>query len=115
MSAPRISVLLPIYKVEDYIEHCLDSLLSQSFTDFEIIAVDDSSPDRSGEIAARLLAQQDRIPWKLIRNTDNKGLAETRKIAASEARGGWARMRSSVGTSTCSCLPASARSSPTAW
>ncbi|MGF6935813.1 glycosyltransferase involved in cell wall biosynthesis [Paraburkholderia sp. UCT70] len=87
MSAPRISVLLPVYEVEDYIEDCLDSLLSQTCTDFEITAVDDSSPDRSGEIAARLLAQQDRIPWKLIRNTDNKGLAETRKIAASEARG----------------------------
>jgi glycosyltransferase involved in cell wall biosynthesis len=38
-------------------------------------------------MAARVLAQQDRIPWKLIRNTSNKGLAETRKIAASEARG----------------------------
>lgn len=87
MSAPRISVLLPIYKVEDYIEDCLDSLLSQSCTDFEIVAVDDSSPDRSAEIAARVLAQQDRIAWKLIRNTDNKGLAETRKIAALEARG----------------------------
>jgi glycosyltransferase involved in cell wall biosynthesis len=87
MSAPRISVLLPVYKVEDYIEDCLGSLLSQSCTDFEIIAVDDSSPDRSGEMAARVLAQQDRIPWKLIRNTSNKGLAETRKIAASEARG----------------------------
>jgi glycosyltransferase involved in cell wall biosynthesis len=49
MSAPRISVLLPIYKVEDYIDDCLDSLLSQSCTDFEIIAVDDSSPDRSGQ------------------------------------------------------------------
>ncbi|WP_233859821.1 glycosyltransferase family 2 protein [Paraburkholderia sp. HD33-4] len=87
MSAPRISVLLPVYKVEDYIEDCLDSLLSQSCTDFEIIAVDDSSPDRSGEIAALVLGQQDRIPWKLVRNIDNKGLAETRKIAASEARG----------------------------
>ena len=87
MSAPRISVLLPIYKVEDYIEDCLHSLLSQSCTDFEIIAVDDCSPDRSGEIAARILAQQDRIPWKLVRNADNKGIAETRKIAALEARG----------------------------
>lgn len=87
MSAPRISVLLPIYKVEDYIEDCLHSLLSQSWTDFEIIAVDDCSPDRSGEIAARILAQQDRIPWKLVRNADNKGIAETRKIAALEARG----------------------------
>jgi glycosyltransferase involved in cell wall biosynthesis len=87
MSAPRISVLLPIYKVEDYIEDCLDSLLAQSCTDFEIIAVDDCSPDRSGEIAARILGQQDRIPWKLVRNVVNKGLAETRQIAALAARG----------------------------
>ncbi|MCC8393181.1 glycosyltransferase [Paraburkholderia sp. MMS20-SJTR3] len=87
MAAPKISVLLPMYNVEDYVEHCLDSLLAQSCTDFEIIAVDDCSPDRSGEVAARVLAQQSRIPWKLVRNIENKGLAETRKIAALEARG----------------------------
>ncbi|WP_162070289.1 MULTISPECIES: glycosyltransferase family 2 protein [Burkholderiaceae] len=84
---PKISVLLPVYKVEPYIEECLDSLLSQTSTDFEIIAVDDSSPDRSGEMTSRILAQQDRIPWQFIKNRENKGLAETRKIAAQAARG----------------------------
>ncbi|WP_250532293.1 glycosyltransferase family 2 protein [Caballeronia sp. ATUFL_F1_KS39] len=84
---PKISVLLPVYKVEPYIEECLDSLLSQTSTDFEIIAVDDSSPDRSGEMTSRILEKQNRISWKLIKNLKNKGLAETRKIAAMAARG----------------------------
>ncbi|AET93700.1 MULTISPECIES: glycosyltransferase family 2 protein [Caballeronia] len=88
MSAPpKISVLVPVYKVEPYIEECLDSLLSQTSTDFEIIAVDDSSPDRSGEITLRILEQQSRIRWQFIKNPENKGLAETRRIAALAARG----------------------------
>jgi glycosyltransferase involved in cell wall biosynthesis len=86
-ASPKISVLLPVYKVEPYIQECLDSLLSQTSTDFEIIAVDDSSPDKSGEMTERILAQQDRIAWKFIRNPKNRGLAETRKIAALAARG----------------------------
>ncbi|SAK47496.1 glycosyltransferase, group 2 family protein [Caballeronia catudaia] len=88
MSAPpKISVLLPVYKVEPYIEECLDSLLSQTSTDFEIIAVDDSSPDRSGEMTLRILEEQNRIRWQFIKNPVNKGLAETRRIAALAARG----------------------------
>lgn len=88
MSAPpKISVLVPVYKVEPYIKECLDSLLSQTSTDFEIIAVDDSSPDRSGEMTLRILEQQDRIRWQFIKNPVNKGLAETRRIAALAARG----------------------------
>lgn len=86
-ASPKISVLLPMYKVEPYIEECLDSLLSQTSADFEIIAVDDRSPDRSGEIASRILGQQSRIPWKLVVNPENKGLAETRRIAALAASG----------------------------
>ncbi|GJH12954.1 glycosyltransferase family 2 protein [Caballeronia novacaledonica] len=86
-ASPKISVLLPVYKVEPYIEECLDSLLSQTSTDFEIIAVDDSSPDRSGEMTSRILEKQSRIQWKFIKNLENKGLAETRKIAALAARG----------------------------
>ncbi|EKS70960.1 MULTISPECIES: glycosyltransferase family 2 protein [Caballeronia] len=84
---PKISVLVPVYKVEPYIEECLDSLLSQTSTDFEIIAVDDSSPDRSGEMTLRILEQQSRIRWKFIKNAENKGLAETRRIAALAASG----------------------------
>lgn len=87
MSVPKVSVLLPIYNVELYVEDCLVSLLSQTRTDFEIIAVDDCSPDRSGEIVARVLKSQDKVAWKLVTNESNQGLAETRRIAAMEATG----------------------------
>jgi glycosyltransferase involved in cell wall biosynthesis len=87
MSNPKISVLLPLYKVENYIGDCLRSILAQTRTDFEIIAVDDCSPDRSGDIARELMSAQTAIPWTLTRNASNCGLAETRRIAASQARG----------------------------
>jgi glycosyltransferase involved in cell wall biosynthesis len=76
-----------MYNVEPYIEACLMSLLAQTCTDFEIIAVDDRSPDRSGEIAARVLQAQNKVPWKLVTNEQNQGLAESRRIAVMEARG----------------------------
>ena len=46
----RISVVVPIYNVEQYIDKCISSILNQSFTDLEIILVDDGSKDKSGEI-----------------------------------------------------------------
>jgi glycosyltransferase involved in cell wall biosynthesis len=87
MPAPKVSILLPIYNVEPYVEACLMSLLSQTCTDFEIIAVDDCSPDQSGEITTRVLSSQDKVAWKLVTNERNQGLAETRRIAAMEATG----------------------------
>lgn len=47
---PKVSVIVPIYGVEKFIERCIDSILSKSFTDWECILVDDGSPDRSGAI-----------------------------------------------------------------
>jgi glycosyltransferase involved in cell wall biosynthesis len=84
---PKISILLPLYNVERYVADCLHSLLVQSRNDFEIIAVDDASPDRSGPLVRTILGAQDRIPWKFILNDVNKGLAETRRIAAAVAGG----------------------------
>ena len=46
---PLISVVIPVYNVEPYIHECMDSVLAQSFTDFEIILVDDGSTDKCGE------------------------------------------------------------------
>ena len=45
-----ISIIVPIYKVEKYLDRCINSILNQTFTDFELILVDDGSPDRCGDI-----------------------------------------------------------------
>lgn len=47
---PKVSVIAPVYKAEQYLHRCIDSILSQSFTDWEFILVDDGSPDGSGTI-----------------------------------------------------------------
>ena len=46
----KFSVVVPVYKVEEYINECVDSILNQSFDDFEVILVDDGSPDNCGKI-----------------------------------------------------------------
>ena len=46
-SRPEISIIVPVYKVERYLNECIDSILAQTFTDFELILVDDGSPDLS--------------------------------------------------------------------
>lgn len=53
MNTPKISILVPVYKVEPYLQRCIDSVLAQSFTDWELILVDDGSPDRCPEICDR--------------------------------------------------------------
>ena len=47
---PAISVIVPVYKVEPYLRRCVDSILSQTYNDFELILVDDGSPDNCGAI-----------------------------------------------------------------
>mgnify|MGYP004558355719 CR=1 FL=1 len=47
---PKVSIIVPIYKVEPYLEKCVESILKQTFTDFELILVDDGSPDRCPEV-----------------------------------------------------------------
>ena len=47
---PQISVIVPVYNAEKYLHRCVDSILAQTFTDFELILVDDGSPDNCGAI-----------------------------------------------------------------
>ena len=54
---PEISVIVPVYKAEAFLADCIDSILSQSFSDFEIILVDDGSPDNSGRICEEYAAK----------------------------------------------------------
>lgn len=57
----KISVITPVYKVEDYLGKCLDSILSQTFKDFELIVVDDGSPDNCGKIADQYQQRDSRV------------------------------------------------------
>ena len=50
---PLISVLIPVYEVEEYLDRCVRSVLAQTYENFEIVMVDDGSKDRSAEIASR--------------------------------------------------------------
>lgn len=81
---PKISIILPVYNVEPYLDECLKSILDQSFDDFEVIAVNDGSTDRSLEICERYAVQDRRI--KVI-NQINQGVAATRNTGIKAAQG----------------------------
>lgn len=70
-----ISILVPVYKVEQYVQRCIDSVLSQSFQDWELILVDDGSPDKSPQICDQNAAKDKRI--KVIHKS-NGGLPSAR-------------------------------------
>jgi len=80
----RFSILIPVYNVEKYLEKCVDSVLSQSFTDFEVILVNDGSKDSSPEICEGLAAKDSRIKYY---SKANEGLLLTRRYSIRHASG----------------------------
>ena len=72
---PQISVIVPVYKVEKYIHRCVDSILNQMFTDFELILVDDGSPDNCPAICDEYVAKDSRIQ---VIHQENGGLSAAR-------------------------------------
>lgn len=72
---PEISVIVPVYNVEKYLRPCIDSILAQTFTDFELILVDDGSPDRCGEICDEYKRIDKRIR---VIHQENGGLSAAR-------------------------------------
>lgn len=72
---PTISVIVPVYKVEKYIHRCVDSILGQTFADFELILVDDGSPDNCGAICDEYAAKDSRI---IVIHQENGGLSAAR-------------------------------------
>ena len=84
MSKPMLSILVPVYKVEQYIHECIDSILAQTFTDFELILVDDGSPDRSGAICDEYEKKDNRVS---VIHKENGGLISARKSGIEKASG----------------------------
>lgn len=72
---PKISVIVPVYKVEQYIHRCIDSILSQTFADFELILVDDGSPDNCPEICDEYAKKDPRV---VVIHQENGGLSAAR-------------------------------------
>ena len=72
---PHISVIVPVYKVEPYLHRCVDSILGQSYTDFELILVDDGSPDSCGAICDEYAAKDSRV---VVIHQENGGLSAAR-------------------------------------
>ncbi|MFD7063771.1 CDP-glycerol glycerophosphotransferase family protein [Streptomyces sp. NPDC059906] len=85
MSKPRISVIVPIYQVQPFLQECLDSILDQSFRDIEVIAVNDRSPDRCGEIVDEYAAADERV--RALHLPENVGLGRARNAGMEMARG----------------------------
>lgn len=79
-----ISVIVPVYKVEQYLAACVDSILAQTYTDLELILVDDGSPDRCGEICDSYAGQDPRVR---VIHQKNRGLSGARNAGLDVARG----------------------------
>ncbi|MET8979231.1 CDP-glycerol glycerophosphotransferase family protein [Streptomyces sp. NPDC004539] len=82
---PRLSVIVPCFQVRSFLRECLDSLLEQSFGDFEVIAVDDCSPDDSGAILDAYAARDERV--RVLHLPENGGLGPARNAGMRLARG----------------------------
>ena len=85
MDKPFLSIIMPVYKAEKYLPKSIESILGQTFTDLELILVDDGSPDRSGEICDSYAEKDKRV--KVIHFTENKGVTVTRNTAMQQAMG----------------------------
>lgn len=81
---PKISIIIPVYNVEEYIEKCIKSILNQVFTEFELILVNDGSTDSSGNICDKYAQKDNRI---IVIHKENGGVSSARNIGLDIAKG----------------------------
>lgn len=86
MNTPIISIIVPVYKVEDYISKCIDSIITQTCKEWECILVDDGSPDGSGKICDEYAARDNRF---IVIHKDNEGVTAARRDGVRSAKGIW--------------------------
>ena len=83
---PKVSVIVPVYQAELYLRSCVDSILSQTFSDLEVFLVDDGSPDDCGAICDEYALRDSRVR---VIHQENQGQAAARNHALAQARGEW--------------------------
>lgn len=84
MNMPKISIIVPVYKAETYLHRCVDSILAQTFTDWELLLIDDGSPDRSGEICDEYAKKDTRIR---VFHKKNGGVSSARNLGLDNVLG----------------------------
>lgn len=84
MTEPLISVIVPVFKVEPWLERCVDSIRNQTYRNLEIILIDDGSPDRCGKLCDSFAKEDDRI---LVVHQENRGLSAARNTGLDICRG----------------------------
>lgn len=83
---PIISVIVPVYNAEKYLHRCIDSILAQTFTNFEVLLVNDGSKDNSGKICDEYAVKDQRIR---VFHKENGGVSSARNLGLDNARGEW--------------------------
>lgn len=83
---PKISVIVPVYNTEQYLHRCIDSILAQTFTDFELLLIDDGSKDSSGRICDEYALKDSRIR---VFHKKNGGVSSARNLGLDNAKGEW--------------------------
>lgn len=83
----RISIIVPIYNVEQYIEECLDSIYNQNLTDFEVLCIDDRGRDKSIQKVQEYVEKNNIKNLQIIEHSQNKGLSEARNTGINNAKG----------------------------
>lgn len=82
----KLSIVVPVYKVESYIRECVDSILNQTFTDWELLLINDGSPDSSGLICEEYAQKDSRIK---VFHKNNGGVGTARNLGIEQAGGEW--------------------------
>ena len=86
MSNPKISVIIPVYNAESTLRRCVDSVLAQTYTDFECLLIDDGSTDKSGEMCDEYAAKDSRVR---VFHKENGGVSSARNVGLDNAKGEW--------------------------
>lgn len=83
-NAPKISIIVPVYKVEQYLSKCIDSILAQTFKDWELLLIDDGSPDDSGKVCDEYVLKDSRIR---VFHKENGGVSSARNLGLEDSKG----------------------------
>ena len=82
----KISIIVPVYNVENYLERCVESILKQTYTNFELLLINDGSTDKSGDLCDQLCSENDNIK---VLHLDNAGVSNARNVGIQNSTGKW--------------------------